>query len=467
MRPSLPRGRGGNLAFSATAQRVVAGFQNQQLVHQILEIQLPVLVNNLVKILGQQLFFALDLVATGKVRPEEVLGLTFTTKAAAELRQRVTAALGAAGLLDRSVVAEGEDVLEPTVSTYHAYAANLLTDHGLRIGHEPDTRVVSDASRYQLGARVIERFTGHIELLTDHPATAIQNLLALDGAMSEHLVDADDVRRVDEEARRGFERALAEEQAGKARKTYLEPPAKAINAIDRRAELLQLVTGYRRLKADLGLMDFGDQIALAARLVEDWLGPEATLRHTVRIPAGTPLRLDIPVDETFRIRVDTVAQMFDVAQVLAFQPLPAGRRVAIVGNSDALGLLATDAAASAGLVVSKQVELGADAGAEDGVPRGDDDHVAHAESRFGCGRTFLHGADHRAAHGRQRLRPALQDGKRRGGREAGLAPVAGFPCLDRARQVDHVAFADEDARSRLALGVREIQQPEVAHGSSR
>ena len=74
------------------------------------------------------------LVATGKVRPEEVLGLTFTTKAAAELRQRVTAALGAAGLLDRSVVVEGEDVLEPTVATYHAYAANLLTDHGLRIG---------------------------------------------------------------------------------------------------------------------------------------------------------------------------------------------------------------------------------------------------------------------------------------------------------------------------------------------
>ena len=209
------------------------------------------------------------LVATGKVRPEEVLGLTFTTKAAAELRQRVTAALGAAGLLDRSVVVEGEDVLEPTVATYHAYAANLLTDHGLRIGHEPDTRVVSDASRYQLGARVIERFTGHIELLTDHPATAIQNLLALDGAMSEHLVDADDVRRVDEEARRGFERAIAEEQAGKARKTYLEPPAKAINAIDRRAELLQLVRGYRTLKADLGLMDFGDQIALAARLVDD------------------------------------------------------------------------------------------------------------------------------------------------------------------------------------------------------
>ncbi|MCD6638290.1 MAG: ATP-dependent helicase [Nocardioides sp.] len=209
------------------------------------------------------------LVATGRVRPDEVLGLTFTSKAAAELRQRVLAALGDAGLLETSTVDEGEDVLEPTISTYHAYAASLLTDHGLRIGHEPDTRVVTDASRYQLGARVIDRFTGSIELLTDHPATAIQNLLALDGAMSEHLVDADEVRAVDAEARRGFVKALAEEQAGKARTTWMQPVAQAISAIDRRGELLQLVSGYRRLKADLGLMDFGDQIALAARLVAE------------------------------------------------------------------------------------------------------------------------------------------------------------------------------------------------------
>ena len=85
--------------------------------------------------------------------------------------------------------------------------------------------------------------------------------------MSEHLVDADDVLSVDGEARRGFERARADEVRGKARKTYLEAIDRAVNALDRRAELLELVAGYRRLKADLGLMDFGDQIALAARLV--------------------------------------------------------------------------------------------------------------------------------------------------------------------------------------------------------
>ena len=213
------------------------------------------------------------LVATGRLRPDEVLGLTFTTKAATELRRGILAALEKAGLLERrtgaALAADEADVLEPTVATYNAYAATLLTDHGLRIGHEPDTRVVTDAARYQLGARVVDRHTGQVEHLTDHPPTAIQNLLALDGAMSEHLVSPRRVRAFDAEAREGFVRAIEVERAGKDRKTYREAAEKAVFAIDRRAELLDLVEGYRALKADLSLMDFSDQIELAARLVSE------------------------------------------------------------------------------------------------------------------------------------------------------------------------------------------------------
>ena len=209
------------------------------------------------------------LVATGQLRPDQVLGLTFTTKAASQLRAKVRDALLAAGLLPEPGVAgqeAGEDTLEPTVATYNAYAAGLLTDHGLRIGHEPDTRVLSDASRYQLGARVVERHTAEVRFLTDHPPTAIQNLLALDGAMSEHLVTPEEVLGFDREAEAAFQREDDAERAGRNRKTYLDATAKAINAIERRRELMDLVVGYRRLKRDLGLMDFSDQIELGARL---------------------------------------------------------------------------------------------------------------------------------------------------------------------------------------------------------
>jgi acyl-CoA synthetase (NDP forming) len=57
--------------------------------------------------------------------------------------------------------------------------------------------------------------------------------------------------------------------------------------------------------------------------------------------------------------------MFDVAQLVAHQPLPRGDRVAVVGNSDALGLLAADAAVAVGLQVKDPVALGAEATAED------------------------------------------------------------------------------------------------------
>ena len=87
--------------------------------------------------------------------------------------------------------------------------------------------------------------------------------------------------------------------------------------------------------------------------------------HAVRKIAAPPQAVDAMFRQAGVIQVDTLEDMFDVAQLLAHQPLPRGRRVAIVGNSDALGLLAADAAAGSGLVVNRQIPLPAEPTAED------------------------------------------------------------------------------------------------------
>ena len=65
------------------------------------------------------------------------------------------------------------------------------------------------------------------------------------------------------------------------------------------------------------------------------------------------------------VRVDDLTELFDVAQLFAYQRLPAGNRIAIVGNSDSLGLLAQDAATAAGLAPLPPVDLGPDSGARE------------------------------------------------------------------------------------------------------
>ena len=69
---------------------------------------------------------------------------------------------------------------------------------------------------------------------------------------------------------------------------------------------------------------------------------------------------DVAVDALFAsagvVRVDTLAQLFEVAQLFVLQPLPAGRRVGIVGTSSALASLAADSCRAAGLTVPELPE---------------------------------------------------------------------------------------------------------------
>ncbi len=90
------------------------------------------------------------------------------------------------------------------------------------------------------------------------------------------------------------------------------------------------------------------------------------LGHAVRSTDAPPAAVDALFRQAGVIGVDTLPELLDVAQLLAFQPLPRGWRVAVVGNSDAIGLLVADAAASAGLdIVTPTRDLGAAASPTD------------------------------------------------------------------------------------------------------
>ncbi len=91
----------------------------------------------------------------------------------------------------------------------------------------------------------------------------------------------------------------------------------------------------------------------------------APVGHAVRSTSAPQAAVDAMFRQAGVIQVDTLDELFDVAQLLAYQPLPRDGRVAVVGNSDALGLLAADAASSVGLTVREPVALGADATADD------------------------------------------------------------------------------------------------------
>jgi DNA helicase-2/ATP-dependent DNA helicase PcrA len=210
------------------------------------------------------------LVGTGLVAPERVLGLTFTNKAAGELGQRIRAALERlSGPAVPTVAergpgagrgsAEETEPGEPAVATYHSYAGRLIEEHGLRIGVEPHARLLADASRYQLAARVIRRAPGPFRTLTKSVTMLVDDLLALDAEVSEHLVDLADLRAHDRALPGLVARAGGPPSAG---------ALQALAAAERRAELTDLVEAYRAAKRDRDLVDFGDQMRLAAALAQ-------------------------------------------------------------------------------------------------------------------------------------------------------------------------------------------------------
>ena len=226
------------------------------------------------------------LVATGQVRPDQVLGLTFTRKATAELDQRVASrltGLGAAGMLPATApdgaetggdTADATDVGEPMIATYNSFAGSLVRDHGLRIGVDPDSTLITQARSWQIVTSLLEART--LPLPSESLIHNASAALVLSDALSQNLLSIDEAATDLADLTEQFT-ALA---AIKGCKTLV---GKAPAVMAEWEALLDVVAELHAHKRHHGLLDFGDQIALACAIAESV--PEAAAQVRAQYPA--------------------------------------------------------------------------------------------------------------------------------------------------------------------------------------
>lgn len=216
------------------------------------------------------------LLANGHVQVPEVLGLTFTRKAAGELAERIRARIG-------QLVAEGiaELELDPleaaTVSTYNAFASAIYREHALLIGREPDAAVLGEASAWQLARSIVAAAADPRLVELDASLDKVTGaVLGLSRALGENVADARDVRAMAREFL-----GLADLPIGAPRKrTPYDSFVSALGAVDALPPLLELAEAYAEAKRARGYVEFSDQVSLALEICT--AHPEVAVAHRER-----------------------------------------------------------------------------------------------------------------------------------------------------------------------------------------
>ena len=287
------------------------------------------------------------LVASGQVDPSQVLGLTFTRKATHELRERIENRLGqlyrypgwtsssTRSNTDESASADAPSTAagpstaaeaggsnsqvqeltavagEATVATYNSFAGSLVREWGLEVGLETDTAVLTPASSWQIMYELMENWGQEFEEPFSSLDSATELALQVANSLNENLLSVDEARELMADLGQNLKDLRSVRGAAKA------IDAKSLPAMTKRIQVLDLVERYIDYKRENSLVDFGDQVAVACRIVTDErVGPRVIAQYRDRFKA-------VLLDEF---------QDTSVAQTILLSSLFAGCGVVAVGD---------------------------------------------------------------------------------------------------------------------------------------
>ncbi len=210
------------------------------------------------------------LVANGIIRPDEILGLTFTRKAAGELSSRIRKRLRQLrkiGLLPIDSVSKSEIDIAVTVSTYHSYAGRVLSEHAIRMGVDATADPIGEAAAWQIANNIVNNFASEATNGSDisHSAkTIVDKVMGLSAALGEHGKTTADVRAFCATTLDKFS-TISDIQSNPAVRELK-------SSLKERLAILPMVDEYEKYRLERGLLTFNDQMSLVAKLVSGEAG---------------------------------------------------------------------------------------------------------------------------------------------------------------------------------------------------